>query len=79
VGKGSEKSILNRVLCVSCIAQDAVCPSVQKGQSASENSLQLLSRPFFTSDFLGFVYPAVFVRVLHALFPNPAKFSRPAH
>jgi hypothetical protein len=73
VGKGSEKSILDRVLCVSCIAQEAVCPSVQRGQATSENLLQLLSRPLFTSNFLAFVRPAVCVSVLHVSFSQSAK------
>jgi hypothetical protein len=73
VGIGSEKSILNRVLCVSCIAQNAVCPSIQRRQATSENLLQLLSGHLFTSNFLAFVRHAVCVSVLHALFPNPAK------
>jgi len=78
VGIGSEKSILNRVLGIGCIAQDAVRPSVQRGQAAGENLLQLLSRPLFTSDFFTFVGPAVCVSALHALFPHPAKvFANP--
>jgi len=60
VGIGSEKGILNRVFCVGSITQDALCPSVQWGQATSENLIQLLSHPLFTSNCFALIRHVVF-------------------
>jgi hypothetical protein len=74
VGIGSEKSVLNRILGVSCIAQDAVGPSVQRRQATSQNLLQLLSYPFFIWNSLALLNPDVCIDALHAVFLDAAKF-----
>jgi hypothetical protein len=73
VGIRCEKGILNGILSVGYIAQDAVCSSVQRGQATSEDLLQLLGRPLFTSNILLLVNPVACVSILHALFLRPAK------
>jgi hypothetical protein len=73
VGIGSEKSILNRVLRVGCVAEQAVCPSAERREATSQNLFQLLSCSRSTWNFIAFVTPDVRVCVLHALFVNPSK------
>jgi hypothetical protein len=73
VGIGSEKSILNCVLRVGCVAEQAVCPSVERREATSHNLFQLLSCLPFTWNFIAFVIPDVCICVLHALFVNPSK------
>ena len=72
---GSDKSILNRVLCVSCVAKEVVCPSVQRLQAISQDLFQLLS-PFFPWNFIAFVTPGVCICVLHRVFLNPCENPR---
>jgi hypothetical protein len=73
VGIGSDKSILNRVLRVSCIAEQAICPSVERREPISQNLFQLSSCSRSTWNFIAFVTPDVCISVLHALFLNPSK------
>jgi hypothetical protein len=77
VGIGREKSVLNGVLRVSCIAQNAVCRSVQSRQATSQDVFQLLRCSRITWSFITFVTPDVCICVLHARFLNPPKARGP--
>jgi hypothetical protein len=79
MGIGSEKGILNRVLRIGRITQEAVCPSVESRQAMNQNLVQLLSCSFFACNFIAFVSPNVCICVLHALFLNPPKVITTAY